>query len=529
MTYWHSSIPVHRPILTTFCLGYALAEDVAYLFREQRNSFDDMVTMTAGIKVRYEVTYLETLGPSSCSSPVHCPLAGSVLVGDSMGVSRIFTDSGDVALHVGAPEGNPGAVRLAGLLKFRPSRQCVFDILLLAYFDDGGVYGVQIDYKTGVSSGWQQLFVPSTIVVDMKLSRGKLIDGMFSIHSFLLLDEDGSVFYNKDLKVECARGGRLVGSDWTLRHVGREIQSIHASVKLGAYMVSKLGEVTRIDRRRYEPVSVCNTTESAEVVQRSFEETSGEIFMSSVLETGLLIRSKLSKGTCKELHRLQIAKNVGKYTKIASSGGLSLVFNKDRFGLGTLSLFNHSDHLVKKYPGPWDTSRFVSFSSPSNQIFDHISLSLPERIRNRISRGSSSLTVGMNLWNRASMQVHNVIVVVAPQKNIILIYRPLFKSNRTRSDSGSLDMMHVVMGIFKSVALMLAAAFGLRFATAKNKSPRPVLGELKRDMYPIHEFDRDSKPLHQRRDVKEHMPHHIIDRAPDEPQTRIVAEDFWMD
>lgn len=509
-------------------VGYALDEDVEYLFRERRGSLNEMVTITAGIRVRHEVTYLETLGVTSCSSPIHCPLAGSVLVGDTMGALRVFTDSGDVAIYVRAPQGNPGAVRLAGLLYFRRSRQCLFNILLLAHFDDGGIYGAQIDYLTGISSGWQQLLVPSTIVVDMKLSRGKLIDGIFSIHSFLLLDEEGSVFYEKDLKMECICNDRLVGSDWSLRHVGRGIQSIHASVKLGAYMVSMGGTVTRIDRGRYEGIIVCNMTENMHVIQISFEETSGELYMSNLLETGFLVRWRLSKGACKELHRLKIAKRLGRYTKVTSSGGLSLVSDEDRFGLGMLTLFNHSDHLIRKYPGPWDTSRFISFTSPSNNIFDFPSLSLSDKVRNAMSWGGG-LTVGMKLWKRASMQVHNVIVVVSPRKNTILIYRPLFKSNQIKNDHGSFDMMHVLMGIFKSVALMLAAAFGLRFATVKNQTPRPVLGEGKRDLSLRYDVDNDAKPLHQRRDVMEHMAQHIIDRAPDVPQTRVMAENFLMD
>jgi hypothetical protein len=100
---------------------------------------------------------------------------------------RIFTDSGDVAIAVEGPGGHVGAMRLACLLTFRTCRQCLFDVLVVGYFENGGLYGMQISYEHGVSSGWQELLVPTTRIVDMKMSRGKCIDGEFSIHSLLLL------------------------------------------------------------------------------------------------------------------------------------------------------------------------------------------------------------------------------------------------------------------------------------------------------------------------------------------------------
>lgn len=510
------------------CVGYALAGDVTYLYREPKGSFQEMVTLAAGIRVRHQVTSLESLGVASCSSPVHCPLAGFVLVGDSMGKLRIFSDSGDIFMEIDAPEDNPGGVRIARMLKFRQARQCLYDSIVVGYFDNGKLYGMQINHEHRISSGWQQLMVPSETIIDVKMSRGKFIDGVFSIHSFMLLGEDGSVLYGKDLKMDCARDGRSLGPDWRLRYVARGMQSIHASVKMGAYMTGKDGIVRRVDRRTYNSVPVCNVTEEMRVIKSSFDEASGEIHVSSILDTGVLLRSRLSKGACRELHRLQI--NPGKCTDISSSGGLSLVSNVDRHGLVKLTLFNHSEHLVKKYPGSWDASRFVAFSSSAKEILSPLSLSLPEKIRNSLAlmMGNECFTISMSLWNRPSTQVHDIIAVMSPRKDILLLYRPNFISNRRKSDTASLSTMHVVMGIFKSILLLLAGGFGLRFAMSKTQPHRPVLGEQRRDEFTKYRTDRDTKQIY-RRKITEQVAQQNIDRAPDVPRTRILAEDFWMD
>lgn len=518
------------------CPGCIRADDtVTYLYKDQpRVSLGDLTTLVAGVRLRHKVTYLETLGPASCSSPVHCPLAGAVLIGDAVGSVKVFSESGDVAVEMDAPRNNAGAVRVARVLKFRQSKHCVYDVLIVAYFEHAGMYGVQIDYKDGASSGWQQLSVPSNVVVDMKMSRGKNIDGMFSIHSFLLLDGKGSVLYNKDLKLHCANNGRLMATDWSLRHVGSMMQAIHASVTFGAYMVSTKGDIGRIDRRTYEVSTIHSSVEDARIVQSSFDEISGEMYITRLSEKGLLVRSRLSKGMSKEIHRLQISVNVQKCMSLTSSGGLSLVSNWDSDGLQMLTLFNHSEHLVKKHPASWDAARFISCTSPATDIVRPLSLPWSDKIRDVLSSllEDGCLTVSMKVWNRASLQVYNRISILSQRKDILLMYRPTFRSNKMASDSNSSsDTMHMVMGIFKSLALLVAASVGFRFCSSKGNLQRPTLGQQKEetDLFSKYRVPRSTVEMRQRQSVSGDMFQTGIDRAPDQPHTRVLKEDFWMD
>lgn len=516
------------------------------MYREPRDSLENATTLVAALRFRHPITYIESLGPGSCSSPLHCPLAGLTLIGDSIGTVRLLSESGDVLVEVGAPLGISNAVKVARLLKFKKMQECAYDTLVVAYFENIGIYVIQLDHEHGGLSEWQRLFVPAAMLVDFRINRGRNVGQNFSVHSLVMLDTEGTVFYMSELKIDCAtddRRGAKGGNDasvWNLTRVGDGMHFIYSSLKFGSFMTNRDGTIWKIDRRTSKTSIICSHTGDGHIVQRSFDEVSGAIYMSTLFNTSLLIRSKIAKGTCKEMHRIQIGLDSRRCISMSSSAGLTLISDGHEDRLARLTLFNHSHHLVKKYPSVWDASHFISFSSQFGAV-ENLPLSLSERIRMFSSKnGDGCLTLRMNIWSRSSLEAQSSIAVLSSRENILLLYRPLFRSATGKNDTDASDTMHLILGIFKSIGLMVAAVFGLRFASSKTHATRPVLGQQKySDTLSLHSRDHMERPAKQfyeryhmhrgREEDPSFMSQHGIDRAPDSPQTRILEDNLWID
>lgn len=484
----------------------------SYLFRKSWNAFNDMTSLVAVLEFERDVTFVETLGLESCVSSVQCPLAGFSLVGDSQGILHLLSHLGDIVLQADAPHDchHECAITAASLLHVRQSRDCQYDILLLAYFSGLGLYGMPLEYVTMQGKGWAKLWNESVMpgIVEMQSFQGKLgSNAPGKDFTFAAFDADKRLVLSKgnlmcsDISLGPPSHGLEMDHDSSF--IGTDVVSMHASRRLGVHFIDakgfihhikwKKGEVKRnVLKRCVQEGTFTDEDLETTVVHGSFDASLGDLFATVILNTGRISRVKISKGKCREVHQThgEVLLQQPTCMGLASSGGYSLISAMHAiWHQRAFTLYNHSKGILHDASTIWESEKYVSFSVSEEMLIKSTSLKslgskvsqAIQRVLTRLGPSASKATLctvaRIRMWKLRKLQGRNILMLLLPGRNTLFLYQPLFQtSQHTRAGGKSREFAQVITGILKSVTLIAAAVIGFRWAGAKKQEVPRYLG-----------------------------------------------------
>lgn len=482
--------------------GSNVCHGSTHVFRKSWSTFNDMASLVSAMEFEREVTFVETLGLESCISTVQCPLAGFSLIGDSQGILHLISYLGDIALQADVPHDchHGCAIEAASLLHFKHSSDCKYDILVLAYFSGLGLYGMSLEYTTMQGNGWTRLSNETLVqgIVEIQSFQGKL-GGKATRKDFTFATLDT----NKRLIL---RKGSLMCGNPSLKHpshglemdtdsnfIGDNVASMHASRRLGIHFMDsnggiyhvkwKKGELKRTLLKRCVRQETYEDEDHENVVHGDFDASLGELFATVILTTGRVSRIKILKGTCKEVHQTRgaILPPRPGCRGLASSGGYSLVSGMHAsWRQKAITLYNHSQGSLQSTSTVWESEKYVSFSSSEDALLKSTGLTSSgstvsqafQHVLTRLGPSKSKTTLctmaKIRMWKLRKLQGRNILMLLLPGRNTVLLYEPLFQiSQYARTGGKGREFAQVMTGIFKSITLVAAAVIGFRWAGAK--------------------------------------------------------------
>ena len=546
-----------------------------YLYKEPESPpIEELSTLVAALQFENAITFMETLGHETCKRVFHCPLAGLIMLGDSQGTLKFISHSGDQVISVHAASicsGNPlCAITAARVVHFRGSREN--EALVIAYFSGKGMHAMLLNYETRSHGAWYNMVSASSNacihdVVDIQVITGKINkkSPWKQIDYVAILDAGGNVFVGKDLALDWIdQPDAMVEppKKWEMDLLGTDILRMHADEKSGVVLVNNQKSILLVDRKLMGIKSLCHdvfTHESTKIKDASFDSSESGLYVTFLLESGALIRLKISKNECTRMQRIYTLVCLDQNScipRLSSSGGYTMMTHNECAGKNSLTLYNHSEILSRlQKDHPWNPLHYVASSSTEEAMLHFLVTRTQDRLLDKeLAKASKNhflaepqgasncLQAKLQMWNHKNLLGKQSLAFLLPNAKTIVLFRPLFSPNKVHGDSKASGMQHIIVGILKSVSLIVAAIAGLRWAGAKNSETVTGPPTIQQRLFDMRHYTRkgmniaesygryrgDNHYIRQRlpRIAKENLngPQINVDRAPQYPQSSIHDE-----
>ena len=543
-----------------------------FLYREVVSPpIEELSSLVAALQFDTEITFMETLGPVTCKRSFYCPLAGLIMVGDSKGTLKFISHAGDQVISVDSSSICSGdtlcAITAARVVHFRGSRE--HEALVIAHFSGKGIHAMLLNYETRSHGVWENMVSSSSNacvldVVDIQVITGKMKKNSpwNQIDYVVILDAGGNVFVGKDLALDWTdrQPDATVESPskWEMDFLRTDIMRIHADENSGIVMVDNQQSILSFDRQLAGIKSLCDDVfmidENTKIIDASFDSSESILYVAVLLDNDALIRLKISKNECS---RMQSIYTLGCWDqnscipKLVSSGGYTMMTHKECGGTNSLTLYNHSEILSRRQnEHPWNPMHYVASSSTEEAMLRFFMAKAEDRLPGaelakalnyllvKPQDATNCLQAKLQMWNHKNLLGKQLLAFLLPNAKVLVLFRPLFSPNEALNGSKAAGMHHIIVGILKSLTLIIAAVAGLRWAGAKKGeivTGPPTMqrlfdmkhynskgmdigesyGRYRRDNYDIrHRLSRIAKEHLNRSQIN-------VDRAPQYPQSRI--------
>lgn len=461
-------------------------EQPQVLYKPKTPQIEELATPLATLKFQRSVTHMHVIDQRTCHNKNTCLLQGFILVGESSGRTTFLTPQGNFVFQIPPPDAcqNKPVLQIT-VTSYRKSIGA-YDSIIFISFKRCGVYAIQLDsLAMRASASWTPIYqgTGNPIVTNLQVVSTKRANGCLG-HAIVILLNDMTLWsllvsMNESDKDSDQHG---CGTDESpFNKVDEGIVTFKAS-KSSIYALRSTGEVFHARLSHSGEVLSASIRcddrwkREKQLLTGAFDLDRRKTWFSAVLDDGTLSSVRVGK-TCEVVRRMQISDFTDIISKVqplkvSAANGYSLLLS-DKF----IALYNQT-RATTGYDIP---PVFLQKLDDLVKIYQIPRLSIFSWLQHAIGRRVFSIQKS-NLHALLHHPSNNKGIFLVSFANFLCIYRPNFFE--TEEMHRPKRFLQILGGLLKSVALIIAAALGIRWSKLAGK--KGVAGYAR----PLQEFDR---------------------------------------
>eukprot|EP00890_Picochlorum_soloecismus_P001383 jgi/Picsp_1/2245/NSC_05709-R1_---NA--- len=453
------------------------------LYKPKTPEVEEVATPLATLKFQGSVTHMHVIDQRTCHNKNSCLLQGFILVGESSGKITFLTPLGNFIFQIPPPDICQKKPVMQITVTFYRKRIGKYDSLLFISFQRCGIYAIQLDsVAMRTSTSWTPVYKETgkQTVHELQVVSTRRANGCMGHAIVVLLDD--MTLWSGLISMEDSRKDGDMNSCYTdesrFNKVDEGIVSFKTS-RSSLYGLKATGEVLhalishsgvvfdvsmRCDGRwRHEKQLLTGT----------FDLARRKTWFSAIMEDGTLQNVRVGR-TCEVVTKIKIldadfTQNV-QPLKLSATNGYSVLLSNKFIGMYNQTRANAGYDFPPVFLQKVD-------DLVKNKIPFSFFLWLQHAVGNRLFSIQKS-----NLHALLHHASNNKGIFLVSFANFVCMYRPNFFE--PEEVHRSKKVLQVLGGLLKSVALVIAAALGIRWS--KLASTKGVAGQAR----PSQEFDR---------------------------------------